>query len=89
MARTFDKLCVLGHLDCMRYGIVSNPCAKDENRFHCSWAEFGGLGWRPEWGLSGELAEPSPDHHRHNLHVHSLGLSSTKHGILLYSTDTD
>jgi hypothetical protein len=36
-----------------------------------------------------EFAEPSSDHHRQNLRVHSLGFSSTKHGVLLYSTDTD
>ena len=41
------------------------------------WAEFGGLGWRAAWGLSGGVAEPSSDHHR------------PKHGILLYSTNTD
>jgi hypothetical protein len=42
-----------------------------------------------EWDLSGGVAELSSDHHRRNLRVHSLGFSSTKHGILLYSTNTD
>ena len=64
----------------------NDPCAKDENRFHGSWTCLVGGVWR---GLSGGVAEPSSDHHRQNLRVHSLGFSSTKHGILLYSSDTD
>jgi hypothetical protein len=55
---------------------------------------FGGrslaeLGGGRSWAFLAELRSPSSDHHRQNLRVHSLGFSSTKHGILLYSTDTD
>ena len=55
---------------------------------------FGGrsladLGGGRSGAFLAELRSPSSDHYRQNLWVRSLGFSSTKYGILLYSTDTD